>query len=124
MRFMAITDYGVGMLADLVKSVGGAVEKYRKYYIERVNRENLATLRSLLALLYQGKEEDLEADYPKALFLNQGFGELSGEERTLCLAFLLQGLKQYGEDAAAEMPGFIREASSGKYGMDDLPYPE
>lgn len=121
---MAITDYGVGMLADLVKSVRGAAEKYRKYYIGRVNRENVATLESLLSLLYDGKEEELAVDFPKVLFLNQEAWEFGGRERVLCLVFLLQGLKQYGEDAASGLPEFIREISSGKYGMDDLPYPE
>lgn len=124
MRLMAIRDAGVGMLADLVRSVSSAAEKYRKYYIRRVNRERLITLESLLALLYEGKEAELAADYPKALLLGEGFEEFSGMERALCLMFLLKGLKRHGEDAADRMPEFIKEVSTGKYGMEDLPYPE
>ncbi len=121
---MAIRDAGVGMLAELVKSVSGAAEKYRKYYIGRVNREYLNMLESLLALLYEGKEVELAADYPKALLLGEGFEEFSGMERTLCLMFLFKGLQRQGEDAAGRMPEFIKEVSTGNYGMDDLPYPE
>lgn len=123
-RLMAIRDSGVGMLAELVKSVSGAAEKYRKYYIGRVNREYLNMLESLLALLYEGKEAELAADYPKALLLGEGVKEFSGMERTLCLMFLFKGLQRQGEDAAGRMSEFIKEVSTGKYGMEDLPYPE
>lgn len=128
---MAIQDRRYSEIRALVEKVEKAREEikeavnaYGRYYIGRISGERQDVLEAMLSLLYNDSMECLKEDFPKAVFSEKGVENLCRYDRMVCLIFLLRGIQCYlGEDCSV-MAGFANELATGRYGMEDLPYPE
>lgn len=104
--------------------IGKALNEYGSYYAGRVSRERQQTLEAMVCLLYMDSMEFLNEDFHKAMLPEREINRLGKHDRLVCLLFLLRGIQCYLGEDLGKTAGFANEVATGKYSMEDLPYPE
>lgn len=106
------------------REIEEAVNAYGRYYIGRISEEQRDVLKAMLNLLYIDNAECLREDFQKAVLPEEEISRMGKHDRMVCLIFLLRGLQCYLGEECSVMAEFANELATGKYSMENLPYPE
>lgn len=87
--------------------VGTTVMEYRAKDREEMARRRSCVLMYLMAELYKENWEALKTDFPKAVILEESYGNFTRHEQQVCLSLLLLGAVHFLDGDFSKMAGFI-----------------